>query len=46
MILNSYFTKRDKEKRRVLFEKVQHTGDCQLNGRLADDQTNLHLKSN
>lgn len=24
--------------RRVLFEKVQHTGDCRLTGRFADDQ--------
>ena len=23
--------------RRVLFEKVQHTGDCRLTGRFADD---------
>ncbi len=32
--------------RRVLFEKVQHTGDCGLTGRFADDHTNLPLKGN
>ena len=32
--------------RRVLFEKVQHTGDCGLTGRFADNRTNLPLKSN
>ena len=29
---------REKGRRRVLFEKVQHTGDCRLTGRFADDQ--------
>ena len=32
--------------RRVLFEKVQHTGDCGLTGRFADNRTSLPLKSN
>ena len=30
----------------MLFEEVQHTGDCRLTGRFADDQTNLPLKGN
>ena len=34
------------KKRRVLFEKVRHTGDCRLTGRFADSQTNLPLKGN
>ena len=33
-------------KRRVLFEKELHTGDCRLTGRFADDLTNLPLKGN
>ena len=31
--------------RRVLFEKVQHIGDCGLTGRFADNHTSLPLKS-
>ena len=31
MIIKSFLS-------RVLFEKVQHTGDCRLTGRFADDQ--------
>jgi len=31
--------------RRVLFEKVQHTGDCGLTGRFADNHTSLPLRS-
>jgi len=31
--------------RRVLFEKVQHTGDCGLTGRFADNRTSLPLIS-
>ena len=30
----------------VLFEKVQHNGDCGLTGRFADNRTSLPLKSN
>jgi predicted N-acetyltransferase YhbS len=33
-----------KNQRRVLFEKVQHNGDCRLTGRFEDSQTNLPLK--
>ena len=29
--------------RRVLFEKVQYTGDCRLTGRFAYDRTNLQV---
>ena len=31
--------------RRVLFEKVQHTGDCGLTGRFADNRTSLPQRS-
>jgi hypothetical protein len=31
--------------RRALFEKVQHTGDCGLTGRFADNHTSLPLRS-
>ena len=29
----------------MLFEKVQHTGDCGLTGRFADNRTSLKLNS-
>jgi hypothetical protein len=32
--------------RRLLFEKAQHTGDCGLTGRFADNRTSLPLKGN